>query len=64
MCVNVWDRVGEDAMRVLKRVIVVEKAKAGRDSLFPEPLLVYGPQRWGPEFLEDYTLSSCICLPR
>jgi len=53
--VDVWDRVGEYAMSVLKQAVAVEKAKVGFGSLFPKPLLVYSPRRYSPEFLEDFT---------
>lgn len=56
--VDVWDRVGEYTMRVLKQAVAAEKAGVGFDSRFPEPLLVYSPRRHSPEFLEEFSPHS------
>jgi len=53
--VDVWDRAGEYAVQALKQVVAAERAEVGIDNLFPEPLLVYTPRRFGPQFLEDFT---------
>ena len=62
--VDVRDRVGEYTMSVLKHAVAVEGAKVGFDSLFPEMLLVYGPRRYSPEFLEVFTPNAFCFLLR
>jgi hypothetical protein len=44
LCVEVWDLVGEYAMRALKRAIAVEKAANRFDYLPSEPMVVYIPR--------------------
>ena len=59
LLVDVWDRVGDYAMLlVLKQAIAEQKARVGFDGPFPEPLLIYSPRRYSPEFLEDFTPNT------
>jgi len=44
LCAEVWDCVGEYAMRVLKQAVAAEKAGGRLDYLPSEPLLVYSPR--------------------
>ena len=45
LCVDVWDRVGEHAVRVLEQAVAAEKARRGFGDVFPEPLVIYSPRR-------------------
>lgn len=64
LCVDVWDRVGEYAVQILKQDVAAEESEVGFDSHFPEPLLVYSPRRYVAEFLEDFVpRSRCTWLP-
>jgi len=42
---DVWDGVGECAVRTLKEAVVAEKAKRGFDTRFPEPAVIYSPRK-------------------
>ena len=44
LCAEVWDCVGEYAVRVLKRAVAVEKVAKRLDFLSSEPMVVYSPQ--------------------
>jgi hypothetical protein len=44
LCADVWDRVGEHAVQILKRVVAVEKAARGFDYLLSELTVVYNPR--------------------
>ena len=57
LCADVWDRVREDSVRMLKEAVAAEKAKGGVDNIFPEPMVVYSPRRSRPELLEEYHAS-------
>ena len=64
LCIDVWGRMGEYAVRVVKHAVAVEEAEVGFDSHFPEPLVVYSPRRYSAEFLEDFVPNSaCAWLP-
>ena len=52
LCANVWDRVVEYTMRVLKQAVAVEKAKGGFYGPIFEPLLIYSPRRFAPVLAE------------
>ena len=43
LCADVWERVGEDVVRALKRAISAEKAKGEFNGPFSEPVLIYNP---------------------
>jgi len=63
--VDVWDRVGEYSVQVLKRAVELKGMEVGFENLFPEPFLVYTPRRFGPEFLEDFAPGDrCSWLPQ
>ena len=49
LCADVWDRVGEYSVRVLKEAVAAEKARRGFDNIFPEPLVVYSPRASRPK---------------
>ena len=42
---NVWGFAGEHHVRTLKQAVAQEKARKGFDDAFPEPLVLYNPQR-------------------
>jgi hypothetical protein len=42
---RVWGRVGEYLVRTLEEAVAEEKAKKGFDKSFPEPSVMYNPQR-------------------
>ena len=44
LCVNVWDRVEEYTVGVMKRVVEEEKTAGRLDYLFSEPVVVYSPR--------------------
>jgi len=44
LCADVWHRIGEYSIRVLKEAVGVEKARGGFDIGFPEPLVIYRPR--------------------
>jgi len=44
LCADVWDGVGEHAMRALKRAVETEKVERGFD-MFPEPPVIYSPRK-------------------
>ena len=44
LCADVWDRIGEYAVGVLKRAIAAEKVAKRLDYLPSEPLVVYSPR--------------------
>lgn len=48
LCADVWERVREYSVRVLKAAVAAEEAKVGFDSIFPEPLVVYRPRASRP----------------
>ena len=43
LCADVWDGVGEYAVRMLKEAVVAEKVARGFDT-FPEPEVTYSPR--------------------
>ena len=45
LCADIWDPVGEYAVRTLKEAVAEEKAKKGFDDFFSEPLVTHNPQR-------------------
>ena len=45
LCVDVWDRVGEYSVQALKQAVAAEKTQKGFDNTFPEPSVIYSPQR-------------------
>ena len=54
LCAEVWDRVGEYAMRVLKQAVAAEKAGKRLDCLPSEPSVIYRP-RGSPNICVDGT---------
>ena len=44
LCADVWHRVGEHPVQVLKEAVVAEKARRGFDLCFPEPSVVWYQQ--------------------
>ena len=44
LCVDVWDRVGDYTMGVMRRAVAEEKAAGRLDSLLSEPVVVYNPR--------------------
>ena len=51
LCANVWGCVGEYPVRILEEAVAEEKAKKGFDKNFPEPLVIYNPQRYQRVFV-------------
>ena len=45
LCVDVWHRLGEDAIRELNQAVAAEKAERGFGNLSSEPLVTYSPRR-------------------
>jgi len=52
LCADVWDRVVEYTVGVLKRAVAAEEVKGGFDGHFSEPLVVCTPRRSPAEFSE------------
>jgi hypothetical protein len=44
LCADVWERLGEYAVQVLKQVVEVEKAKGVFDNFSSEPVVIYSPR--------------------
>ena len=53
LCLDVWDRVGEYTMQMLKMAVAAEKAKRGFDDTFPEPLVTYSPRGSPRQLMES-----------
>jgi hypothetical protein len=50
LCVDIWDRVGEYAVQVVKRAVAAEKAAGRLDHLPSEPTVIYSPRcLWSSE---------------
>ena len=45
LCADVWDPVGEYAVRMLKEAVAEERAKGGFNVFLSEPLVIYRPWR-------------------
>lgn len=55
LCADVWDGVGDYAVRMLKEAVAAEKARIGFDINFPEPLVSYSPRTSRPkDILEGF----------
>jgi len=46
VCVNVWEGMGDYAVRLLEEAVAAEKAKGGLNRISPEPLVIYRPRRF------------------
>lgn len=55
--VEVWDRLGEYAMRLMEDAVAAERVKRGFDNTSPEPLVILRPRGSSQEFLE------CVSSP-
>jgi len=60
LCADVWDRVVEYTVQVLKQAVAVEKANGGFGGLFSEPLVVSTPRRSPPGITTTWSVDSCI----
>jgi len=45
LCVDVWEGVGDYAVRSLEEAVAAERAKGGFSWVSPEPLVIYKPRR-------------------
>ena len=56
LCADVWEGVGEYAVRMLKEAVAAEKAgMPGFGVRFPEPLVSYNPRKSHPkDILEGF----------
>ena len=45
LCADIWDPVGEYAVRMLKEAVAEERAKGGFNVFLSEPLVIYRPWR-------------------
>ena len=53
LCADVWYRLREHAMRMLKGVVAAEKAEAGFGFSFPEPFVIYSPRESQTDLTDD-----------
>jgi len=60
LCADVWDRMGEYAVWLLKQAVAAEKAKGGFDELFPEPLAIPSPRGSRPDPPDSFRDGSPI----
>ena len=60
LCADVWDRVGDYAVRMLREAVATEETTRGFDT-FPKPLVVYSPRTSRPgNLLEGFWDDSPI----
>jgi len=48
LCADVWGRMGEYSLRVLKEAVAAEKARMEFDGIFLEPLVIHNPRAFRP----------------
>jgi len=64
LCADVWDRVGEYVVGVLKRAIAAEKAAKRLDYLPSEPSVIYSPRgSWvvgNRDFTQQYIVNAIV----
>ena len=60
LCADVWDRMVECAVRVLKQAVAVEKARGGFGDLSSEPLVICTPRRIQPGLAGTWIIDPCI----
>ena len=63
LCADVWDRVGEYSVRMLRRVVADEKARGGFGQPLSEPLVTYRPRGSCPHWLEIQFAAGISCYP-
>jgi len=63
LCADVWHRVGEYSVRVLKEAVEREKVKGVFDNFASEPVVIYSPSATHTTKQEELYAGGCQILP-